>query len=39
MPPDQEKDLFELRPDLKVKLEQLRRMIKELGLMGKVEFS
>lgn len=37
--PDQDKTLWELDPELKVKLEEARAMTRKLGLMGKMEFS
>jgi hypothetical protein len=36
---DQNKDLFELNPELEVKLKNARKIARELGLIGKFEFS
>jgi len=37
--PDQDKDLFELYPELQVKLDEFRMLARKAGLIGKFEFS
>ncbi len=36
---NEDKDLFELYPELEIKLRDLREHAKRLGLVGKFEFS